>query len=73
MPCNFPRCMAEDEREVSTTDSELSPVKPDSKRPRVSKPTLPKKGKKCQQLNPKLIALAKRSEDILSKIHVQVS
>ena len=59
-----------DEREVSTTDTEFSPV---IKRPRISKkPALPK-AKKMKKVDPKLEAAAKRAKEIFSKVQPSVS
>ena len=56
----------EDEREVSTTETEYSPV---CKKPRVTKLTKAKKGKKvAPRVDPKIEAAAKRAKEIFSKI-----
>ena len=59
-----------DEREVSTTDTEFSPV---IKQPKISKkPALPK-AKKMKKVDPKLEAAAKRAKEIFSEVQPSVS
>ena len=60
----------EDEREVSTTDTEFSPV---IKRPKISKKPALSKAKKLKKVDPKLEAAAKRAKEIFSKIRPPVS
>lgn len=62
--------LEEDEREVSTTETEFSPV---CKRSKVTKRPALTKAKKGKKVDPKVEAAAKRAKEIFSKIQSPVS